>query len=135
MDDVMKPIKTAGFTLIEVMIVVAIVAILAAIAYPSYLDSVRKSNRADAKASLNNVAQQMQRCYTLNNTFNKCAVLGNSTSAEGYYSIEVKTTNAGAGYTAVATATKAPQKGDSTCVKFTLDNLGRRTSTNTGKCW
>src|SRR5690554_7773304 len=61
-----------GFTLLELMIVVAVVGILAAIAYPSYMDSVRKSNRADAKAALNDAAQQMQRCYTLNSSYSGC---------------------------------------------------------------
>jgi type IV pilus assembly protein PilE len=59
--------KTArGFTLIEVMIVAAIVAILAAIAYPSYQDSVRKSRRADAKSILLQAGQFMERFYTEN---------------------------------------------------------------------
>lgn len=55
-----------GFTLIEILIVVAIVAILAAIAYPSYQDSVRKSRRADARAVLLEAAQFMERFYTEN---------------------------------------------------------------------
>ena len=50
-----------GFTLIELMIVVAVIAILAAIAYPTYQDSVRKSRRADAKAALLELAQWMER--------------------------------------------------------------------------
>lgn len=60
-----------GFTLIELMIVVAIVAILAAIAYPSYQDSVRKSRRADAKAVLLEAAQWMERFYTENNRYDE----------------------------------------------------------------
>lgn len=60
----------AGFTLIELMIAVAIVAILAAIAYPSYQDSVRKSRRADAKAALLELAQFMERNYTEANRYN-----------------------------------------------------------------
>mgnify|MGYP003609124512 FL=1 len=60
-----------GFTLIELMIVVAIVAILAAIAYPSYQDSVRKSRRADAKAALLDLAQFMERNYTTANRYDQ----------------------------------------------------------------
>lgn len=65
------PRRHRGFTLIEVMIVVAIVAILAAIAYPSYNESVRKSRRAEARAQLLEVAQYMQRFYSQNDSFNR----------------------------------------------------------------
>jgi len=60
----MKTRCNRGFTLVELMIVVAIVAILAAIAYPSYQEYVRKSRRADAKAVLVEAAQFMERVYT-----------------------------------------------------------------------
>ena len=53
-----------GFTLIELMIVVAIIGILAAIAYPSYQDSVTKSRRADAKGALLGFANAMERHFT-----------------------------------------------------------------------
>jgi len=60
-----------GFTLIELMITLAVVAILAAIAYPTYQDSVRKSRRADAKSVLLNAAQWMERFYTENNRYDQ----------------------------------------------------------------
>lgn len=58
-----------GFTLIELMVVVAVIGIIAAIAYPSFQDSVRKTRRADAKAVLAELAQFMERTYTENNSF------------------------------------------------------------------
>jgi type IV pilus assembly protein PilE len=61
--------RAAGFTLIELMVVVAVVAILAAIAYPSYTDSVRKSRRAQAKADLVEYAAEAERFRTVNNTY------------------------------------------------------------------
>lgn len=59
-----KRLFLTGFTLIELMIVVAIIAILAAIAYPSYTEHVMRSRRADAKGVLLEVAQFMERIYT-----------------------------------------------------------------------
>lgn len=58
-----------GFSLIELMIVVAIVSIIASVAYPSYQESIAKSRRADAQANLLELAQFMERFYTTNNTY------------------------------------------------------------------
>lgn len=60
---------SAGFTLIELMIVVAVVAILAAIAYPSYQDAVRKARRGQAKADLVELAAEAERFRTVNNSY------------------------------------------------------------------
>lgn len=61
--------RVAGFTLIELMIVVAIIAILAAIAYPSYQEYVRKARRGQAKADLVEYAQNAERFRTVHNTY------------------------------------------------------------------
>ncbi len=58
-----------GFTLIELLIAIAIIGILATIAYPNYQDSVRKSRRSDAKSALMGFVNAMERHYTENNTY------------------------------------------------------------------
>lgn len=63
--------RTRGFTLIELMIVVAIVAILAGVAYPSYRDSIDKSRRAEARAQLMDAVQFMQRFYSQNDRYDQ----------------------------------------------------------------
>ena len=57
-----------GFTLIELMIVIGIVAVLAAIAYPAYTQFVMQANRTDATKTLQLAAQAMERCYSVNFT-------------------------------------------------------------------
>lgn len=61
----------SGFTLLEVMITVVIVGILASIAYPSYLDSVRKANRSEAIAELQNILAAQERYFLANRTYAK----------------------------------------------------------------
>lgn len=63
------PFRAHGFTLIELMITVAIVAILAAVAYPSYASHMRKSRRAVAAGCLLELAQHMERRYTVNMSY------------------------------------------------------------------
>ncbi|HRL95417.1 MAG TPA: type IV pilin protein [Pseudomonas sp.] len=129
-----------GFTLIELMIVVAIVGILAAIAYPSYMDYVRKGNRTDAKTALLQVAQTLERCFTQYSAYNNanCSVLnaGTVNSAEGFYTVGVVSDATTYTLTATPVAGRA-QAGDAKCATLTLNNLGVKGATGTAltECW
>ncbi|MFV8784180.1 type IV pilin protein [Microbulbifer sp. SA54] len=80
--------KNKGFTLIELMIVVAIVAILAAVAIPSYQNQVRSSNRADAQGALMSFAQAMERHFTENGSYEGAATGGGDTGAPAIFPTE-----------------------------------------------
>lgn len=77
----MQKLKASGFTLVELMIVVAIVGVLAAIAYPSYQEQVARSRRADAKAVLMETVQFMERLYTQTGRYGTVDGSGNYVAA------------------------------------------------------
>lgn len=91
--------KARGFTLIELMITVAIVAILAAIAYPSYQNSIKKSRRTEVKAAIQNVAAEQERFYYKSNAYTRdLRNLGYSikiwnNSENGFYRFRVQNNN------------------------------------------
>jgi len=140
-----------GFTLIELMITVAILAIVAAIAYPAYTSQVRKTQRADAKAALMRTAQVLERCYTEFNAYNdsNCPAVDNTdntklataytTTENGYYTLSATTLTATA-FTLQATRNaNGPQKNDK-CGDFTFNHIGatgvvNATGVTAADCW
>jgi type IV pilus assembly protein PilE len=77
--------RSKGFTLMELMIVVAIVSIIAAVAYPSYQNSVKKARRGDAKGALEGLSQALERHFTANNTYLGAGTTGGNTGAPTIY--------------------------------------------------
>ena len=132
--------RQQGITLIELMVVVVIIGILAAIAYPSYRAQVMRSHRSDAKIALERLAQSLERCYTNSTprTYDGCA--GTAVSDNGYYSIDFPADPDATTFTLRATAIGGQLK-DTDCRTFTLDNTNVRgaetaaSADNAGPCW
>lgn len=126
-----------GFTLIEMMIVVALIAVLAAIAMPSYQNSIRKARRTDARGALTIVAQLLERYNTQSNTY-LGATLGAGAGAlyaaaseNNYYSLALSNLT-----TTTFTITATPIGGQTadSCGPYTLTEAAVRAPTMAG-CW
>lgn len=123
---------TRGFTLIELVIAVAIVAILAAIAMPSYEQTLQRSRRSEAREALSDFAARQEQYFLDNKSYSTTvSALGRSATTEnGYYVISVPAANA-LTYTLRATA-QAPQNKDTDCATMEFTSRGNKTP---GNCW
>ena len=129
-----------GFTLMELMIVVAIVGILASIAYPSYQQYVLKSWRANASSCLLELAARMERRYTANSSYKGTSIPTSGCTTEGSmsdrYEFSFPADPTQASFTLQAVPVKAgPQEAD-TCGTLTINELGQKGSGGTvSECW
>ncbi|ODU06989.1 MAG: hypothetical protein ABS84_16865 [Rubrivivax sp. SCN 71-131] len=147
------PAAQRGFTLIELMIAIVVVGILASIAYPSFMDAIRKSRRSEAINALNQVQQAQERfranqtAYTANlaaaPTDTPPGLGLSSATPSGYYTIAIASAS-GSAYEATATAVSGTsQASDGNCVKLAVrmtsatleyaDNTG--TWGHSNPCW
>lgn len=130
-------IRRNGFTLIELMITVAIVAILAAIAYPSYTQHVQKGRRENAKAELLSYVQNLERYYAIHYKYtNDLATLSlpSQIPANGDAHYNVSLTADDTSYTLTATPDPTGVQSGDKCGTLSIDHTGQKLPATDG-CW
>lgn len=149
------PVRQAGFSLIELMIVVVIVGILASIAYPNYTEHVRQTRRVDAQGALMSLSAAMERYFTENITYVGAAGTDASPASTGaprihpsqtpidgtakYYNLTIAAATA-TSYSLRATPISTSAQANDKCAILTLDSTGARGAVTSGDsaiadCW
>lgn len=131
--------RPGGFTLIELMIVIAVIAILLGVALPSYRDYVVRANRSEALEILLTTAACQERIYTKLNRYDTARCDSAATTVNGYYTISMTTSNANQNY--ALTATPQNSQTEDSCGNLTLTDQGVHGSSETSdiqkiaECW
>lgn len=136
-----------GFTLMELLIVIAILGILSLITMPLYTEQITKSRRADAKVALLDLAARMERYYAEHHTYATATIAANPTtdvlsskqSPEGFYNLSIASqTSSSFIIKAIPIPGSAQAINDTKCGSFGLNQLGQKSITGTGtvaECW
>jgi type IV pilus assembly protein PilE len=146
----MNSLRRAGFTLIELMVAMTIVAILGAIALPGYGEVVRRAQRQDARLALLELQHELERYYLSRFTYTDRITGPRDAGGLGYrdlsrggdYRLSVRMREDGQGYVAEAVPVAGGRQArDTQCARFTVDEKGSRTATDAGGadstalCW
>jgi type IV pilus assembly protein PilE len=136
-----------GITLLELMIVVAILALMVAIGYPSYMEFVRRANRGDAREALTLLANGQERFFATNRAYTSDLTQfglptsgGDVTSNNGHYTLSVAAGNTGSISTSYK-LTAVPMEGtaqeeDTDCLSMSVDSAGTYLpDPDTSDCW
>ncbi len=139
--------RQTGFTLIELLITVGVLVLLAAVAYPSYLRQVQRSNRTDARSALTRAANDLERFFATNGRYTADVAVLSLPSADGvawsdggHYEITIAAGPTGSIDTSYLLTAQpkdgGPQAADTQCASLTLDSRGQRTpDPMTAPCW
>lgn len=137
-----RPTRQTGYSLMELLVTVALVTVVTSIALPSYRNHVTRSHRGDAMTALLKIANAQEKFYLQNNTYttslNDLDIAGTD---NGYYSLSIPNADVNV-FSATATpAAGGPQADDDQCAQFAIDSTGTRSATNSGggdstqACW
>ena len=143
--------RSKGFTLIELIMTLAIIGILSSIAYPSYLDTITRARRHDGQTALLELANQMEQYYANNATYQTATIASggptdirsSNTSPEGWYFLAI-TGQTDTGYSLQARAINAQARNDKLCSTLTFNSAGEKgpihdpkenSSGRSGPCW
>jgi type IV pilus assembly protein PilE len=135
--------RAHGFSLTELLVVLALLGILVAVGYPAYTGQLRQSRRAEGMGALLELAARLEGYYADHGTYVGAALgpaagaLYPALSPNGYYALGIDAQSA-TGYTVSATPTRRSGQHRDRCGRFTLTSLGVRTASNPagyGRCW
>jgi type IV pilus assembly protein PilE len=134
----------AGFTLVELLITLTVVAILSAIAWPGYGAIIHRAQRNDGRFALLRLQHLQERHYAthlryasaIGSAADEDTLAASASSDGGLYRLSLSTTEDGQGYTAVASASPdGRQRKDRDCLQLSIDQTGRRRSANADGTW
>ena len=130
-----------GFSLTELMIVVALISILASFALPSYRQHVIRSHRTDATSALLRLAADQEKFYIQNNRYGSYAEIGSPETEHGWYTLAVPEADAATFEATATVADGSGQEDDPHCKVFTINAAGQKLATDpsdsdsTAECW
>lgn len=136
--------RKRGFTLIELMVVVAIIAVLAAIAIPAYGRYAFRARRADGQEMLLRIANAQERYYATFNRYGALSDIGFSNPAaseKGYYNVTLEIPAGNGEQSFIATAAAVGVQADDVCGALALNSVGAKTpgpgdaANSNGNCW
>lgn len=129
-------IRVHGFSLIELMIAIAVIGILGAIAFPSYQDYVRRGHRAETQQYMMNLAQLNQRYYMDNRSFTSTLsdLASPPSSVSKYYTVSIIVDNGPPASFTIQAVPTGSQSGEK-CGTLSLNNANVKTSSSGSNCW